>query len=636
MSRTSWLFVFGVVLPSLLLAWLAWRSIEQQQVVVENQAAALYESETQLLAEETRNAIAALEEVFAGVARSLNGETPANEISAAISSAIPGGIGFILAYDSEILVPPSSKADADAQTEVFLEKNRIFLEPPSAAPGRDLSKREEADDAQVVVSQRALVAPAAEKEGKIFYSDGQRKDAPVAGSKLEYANVQQLRRQSASESSIQIDSLSVADSAPAPAEKQVAVAAPEAPVTTATSAALELGASRQRQSGFRRAIGDAPSGLLARFTEDGTELFLWQRLPNGLVAGCALAGSALADWLRSRLPEDTQRTGDYTLALLDERGLVKWTSRPGEALEGKPFVGITVGDPLPMWDAALWLTDPSWLASNARQAKLTIALLTTVSLGVILMAGFMVMHNARRQIELAQRKSDFVSSVSHELKTPLTAIRMFTELLQQPALAVEKREKFTGIIAEECERLSRLVTNVLTFSRLEHPRNKLPPAFCDLAEIVPRVVARQSEAMNAAGSPLEFDSTESICVAMAGDEVEQVLLNLLANAEKYAAGSGPVRVEIECEASFAELRVSDSGPGIPRGEERRIFLAFERAVDAMSSGKPGAGLGLAICARLLAERGGSISCGHAAKGGGAMFTCRIPIQTESLPCPSAS
>jgi len=343
------------------------------------------------------------------------------------------------------------------------------------------------------------------------------------------------------------------------------------------------------------------------------------------LAGCALPAAAIADWLAARLPMDTERTGDYTLGLLDERGVLKWSSRPGETPPGSPFVRTPVGDPLPLWEAVLWLTDPSWLARNATFAKWTIALLTLVSLSVILLAGYLMLHAARRQLELARRKSDFVSSVSHELKTPLTSIRMFAELMQQPSLPEEKRSRFSGIISEECERLSRLVGNVLTFSRLE--RGTLaPPATCHLHEVVERVVARQTDAMEAVGCQVEIKEGEDLEVAMDSDEVEQILLNLLNNAEKYASGTR-IEIHLSQQDSMALLTVRDHGPGIPPGREASIFEAFERAVDSLTSERPGAGLGLAICARLLADRRGSISC-HNHPEGGAVFVCRFPLAVK--------
>ena len=133
---------------------------------------------------------------------------------------------------------------------------------------------------------------------------------------------------------------------------------------------------------------------------------------------------------------------------------------------------------------------PEQLQENARRIRRTLALLIGAALAAIAFGGWLVFADARRQLALAQQKTDFVSNVSHELKTPLTSIRMFAELMQSGNVAAEKRPQYLRIIMVEAERLTRLINNVLDFARLERKQKRYDFRPLDLHEVIARDLGR--------------------------------------------------------------------------------------------------------------------------------------------------
>jgi signal transduction histidine kinase len=134
----------------------------------------------------------------------------------------------------------------------------------------------------------------------------------------------------------------------------------------------------------------------------------------------------------------------------------------------RPFVADEIGEALPHWEAALYLMRPEQLQESAIGLRRTLMFLIVAMLGAILLGGWLVVADARRQFALAQQKTDFVSNVSHELKTPLTSIRMFAELMLGGRPETQaKSPQYLRIIMVEAERLTRLINNVLDFAKLE-------------------------------------------------------------------------------------------------------------------------------------------------------------------------
>jgi two-component system sensor histidine kinase KdpD len=239
---------------------------------------------------------------------------------------------------------------------------------------------------------------------------------------------------------------------------------------------------------------------------------------------------------------------------------------------------------------------------------------------------------ARRQVETEQLRSSLLSSVSHDLRTPLAVITGAASTLVDGAASIDAgtQHELKSTILEEAERLNRLIRNLLDMTRLESGAVKVKKEWLPLEEVIGAALNRLDERLDGRDIHVELSDTLTLvpCDAIL---IEQVFINLLENAAKYATGS------IEITAAPAEtqvvVEVADRGPGIPAGEETRVFEKFHRAIREGSPG--GVGLGLAICRAIIAAHGGKIWATNRA-GGGASFRFSLPLQGEApkLPLPS--
>jgi signal transduction histidine kinase len=206
---------------------------------------------------------------------------------------------------------------------------------------------------------------------------------------------------------------------------------------------------------------------------------------------------------------------------------------------------------------------------------------------------------------------------------------MYAELLEEGTIRDEaKRRHYLRVIVAESQRLGRLVGNLLDFSRMEQGRKHYTPEHFDAVEFVDGLLDQQEQRLAEEGLTLtrQLPST-GLSVIADRDAVEQVLLNLLDNAVKYAASGGEVRVTVTAEGMTCLIRVADRGPGIPLAHRQRIFDKFHRIDNSLTSRQPGCGLGLSIARQLLLDQGGALRYEPAADGG-AIFVIELPCSRE--------
>jgi signal transduction histidine kinase len=250
---------------------------------------------------------------------------------------------------------------------------------------------------------------------------------------------------------------------------------------------------------------------------------------------------------------------------------------------------------------------------------------------VLVLGLFATIRGAARERELARLKSDFVTTVSHELKTPLTSIRMFAEMLQQ-GVAGDNREKeahYHTIIVKESERLGLLIANLLDYSQIERGTRQYAERRVNAVEIAREAEETFARLREGEGHPLRVEvesAAEGLLVNVDRDVIVQCLLNLLSNAAKYGGDSGiDLRVQARNDGGVVEFSVSDQGPGIPSSEHERVFREFYRAPEAVSSAIEGTGLGLALVKRHVEAQGGEIEL-VSELGKGATFSIRIKTE----------
>ena len=226
----------------------------------------------------------------------------------------------------------------------------------------------------------------------------------------------------------------------------------------------------------------------------------------------------------------------------------------------------------------------------------------------------LVFEDRTRDGEVGQVRRDFVANVSHELKTPITAILGYVETLRGPAKDDPPvRARFLDSMAREATRMSRLVSDLLSLSRVEAEQRVRPTRSVDLVPLVARTIQRVTERHDVAPALIEVSMPTSVRVPADPDQIEQIVSNLLENALRYAPGS-PVHVVMEAATpisggggSFARLSVRDEGPGVEAHHVPRLTERFYRVDGHRSREKGGTGLGLAIVKHVVARHRGRLS-----------------------------
>jgi signal transduction histidine kinase len=309
---------------------------------------------------------------------------------------------------------------------------------------------------------------------------------------------------------------------------------------------------------------------------------------------------------------------------------------PGPELRGLVGTQIQLGEELPQLSLVLVnpIADPDPLdevirVRARRHVMYTSALALALGLGLLAM-----IRGAARARELAQLKSDFVSTVSHELKTPLTSIRMFAEMLEQGVAQGDaaKMARYHSVIVQESQRLGLLIANLLDYAQIERGTRHYAPSRQNIAQLARHAVTtfetlRDPESERNAIDVDVSPSAMNVEIEVDRDVVVQAILNLLANAAKYGGMERPIEVSVSADDSAAWIAVRDHGPGIPPHEQVRIFREFYRAPEAYRSGVEGTGLGLALVKRHIETLGGTVGVSSTV-GDGATFTIRIPREVQ--------
>ncbi|MGE0043586.1 MAG: sensor histidine kinase [Vicinamibacterales bacterium] len=264
-------------------------------------------------------------------------------------------------------------------------------------------------------------------------------------------------------------------------------------------------------------------------------------------------------------------------------------------------------------------------ASTRPQIALMIVLALVMSCGVFLVAGA-----AAREVRVAELKSNFVAAVSHDLKTPLALIQLFAETLELGRVRnTERAVEYYRIINGEARKLTRLIDNILDFSKMEAGLRPYRTAPSDLGEIATHVLKEMDSQLTQSGFTVTANIEPGLPqVPVDGDAVEQAVENLLNNAMKYSGEARHIEVTVRREGHHACLSVTDHGIGIPRREQRRIFRKFYRVESGLGGGPQGCGLGLAIVDHTMRGHGGFVGV-ESEPDRGSTFTLHFPIPAEA-------
>ncbi len=357
----------------------------------------------------------------------------------------------------------------------------------------------------------------------------------------------------------------------------------------------------------------------AKKTADGRSYYVAAKLDLGLIA-------------KSWIPEEMDViTGTRRVVILDE------VARPiyGDPQPPTPFqYEEAFGKTLYAWRIQITPRNVQELRAQADTERLLGVLLVPVSTVIIALGLGVVWLSVRAERRASQMKSDFIANVSHELKTPLSLIRMFGELLMTGRHKGEAMTReYGGIITRESERLAHLIDNVLDFARLERGKASYNFAEGRLEEVVERALDVYRHRIEKEKLRLTTEIEPNLPpVRMDENAMTLVLLNLVDNAVKYAGDGGEVAVRLRRAPGAVALSVVDHGGGIAPDEQRRIFDRFYRATSARARNVRGSGIGLALVKYIAEAHGGRVEV-ESALGQGSTFTVTLPAAPLVTPAP---
>ena len=245
---------------------------------------------------------------------------------------------------------------------------------------------------------------------------------------------------------------------------------------------------------------------------------------------------------------------------------------------------------------------------------------------VVLMGLFAIYQSAKTVVDLSERRSNFVSSVTHELKTPLTNIRMYIEMLEQGIAKNRDREQdYFGILGSESERLSRLIDNVLELSKLEKKQRHIHMKEDTFEDVVNEVQTVMQEKLRQEGFTLTVDMDEVRSFKYDREVMILILINLLENSMKFGqeAATREIALKVQHETDRVNVSVSDTGPGIPRHALKKIFDDFYRVEGPLTRKTGGTGIGLALVKKFVDLMGGMVYAENNS-GPGCTITIYLP------------
>ena len=288
-----------------------------------------------------------------------------------------------------------------------------------------------------------------------------------------------------------------------------------------------------------------------------------------------------------------------------------------------------------MWLASIFLLTPVValvvvgilvLVFQRATVDITFGVLILTFCVSLLVGAIVLVVSLKRATDLSQLQLDFLSKVSHEFRTPLTSIRLFTQTLMEPRpLTDEQRRQCLSMLDHESERLSTMIGRLLDFGRMEAGRM--------VYHRQPESVGAVIDAALRAFEPIRLREQVSLATSVAPDlppiladraMLSQALLNLLQNAAKYGGDGREIDLTCRAEQGRIAVSVADKGPGIPRRERRRIFERFYRIDERLNRKQEGSGLGLAIVRHVVQAHGGTVVVRNRPDGG-AEFSILLPV-----------
>ena len=290
------------------------------------------------------------------------------------------------------------------------------------------------------------------------------------------------------------------------------------------------------------------------------------------------------------------------------------------------YLSFPFPENLPKWELLLSENKPGFMATLFRTGS-GIYLFVFILIALFMILGFaFIMYTLNVELRLNKLKSEFISNVSHELKSPLTSIRMMTEMLHHNRVQTEERKSaYYSAMLEESEHLSHLIDNILDFSRMDDDRKKYDFAKLDLNELILKFLESTKDRLAESDFEIRYNRTDRVPLIPADkDAILQVIYNLVDNAIKFSGKSRQIGITLISKDNELQLCVEDYGIGIPVKDQEKIFDRFYRGTEPQRLGIKGSGIGLTIVKKITEAHKGHLTL-ESRPGLGSTFCVHLPI-----------
>ena len=380
-----------------------------------------------------------------------------------------------------------------------------------------------------------------------------------------------------------------------------------------------------------RAAGEVEPGRLPIALEKDFFLVSYVILPNFQLGQTFYGGfcwdlNLLKNQIIPKVLEDITKDSGLDFKIVDERGQNITTGK--EELESKESLALAFRIfPLP-WKLLVSHPEIKTLEKTASREIFFYGVLLFVIVALMLLGAVLIVRDISRESETTRLKTEFVHNISHELKTPLTLIRLYGETLQRKEnLTNEEKKDCYEIITKESERLSHLINNVLDFSRIEMGRKEFDLKKGNLAVVIQDTLESYRYHLEKKGFAIHKDIAQDLPeMNFDGEAIASVLINLLSNAMKFSPKEKEVTVKLFRDDGNAVIQVADKGIGISPKEVTKIFQRFYQSKNKIASETRGSGLGLTLVKHITEAHNGKIQV-ESEIGKGSTFSVILPITT---------
>ena len=354
----------------------------------------------------------------------------------------------------------------------------------------------------------------------------------------------------------------------------------------------------------------------------GEGTYIFYALKQSGFAGVLLNERFISDDLMAGSVKAAISSPEITIAISDENQRVLYSNA---APKNGYLLETNLDRPFSNWRAGIGLKTTSFeeigRGSFLHSVGATVLVLLVLLCGVVL-----IIRATDREARLAQAKANFVANVSHELKTPLSLLSLFSEILELGRVKnEEKRLEYYRIMRHESRRLNKVIDNILDFSKIEAGRKTYNFAAGDIAEVIENVLSSYRYQIVNSGFDVETDLQRDLPpVSIDRDAMLQAISNLLDNAIKYSREVKQLSITTDRRGTDLSVEIADRGIGIPRAEQARIFEKFYRVGNGLVHDVKGSGLGLSLVKHIIEAHEGTISV-ESDVGKGSRFTILLPL-----------